>query len=117
MDGHEESGQKGEDHTVKHIKTKQGLMAHLICSQNKEPYILSEEGSIAHDGRPDGDPPISQLIPREKISRVTQGKSKDKKTNSDQPIKLPGRSVRAGVEHPNHMKEDRNNHSMSRPSV
>jgi hypothetical protein len=117
MDGHEESSQEGEDHTVEHVKAKQSLMAHLICSQNKEPDIFTEEGSITHDGCSHGDSPISQLIPGEEISCITQGESKDEKTNSDHPVKLSGRAVGTGVEYPNHMKEDCHHHPMSRPSM
>ena len=117
MDGHEESSQEGEDHTVEHVKAKQGLMAHLISPQNKEPNIFSDERGITHDGRSHSDSPISQLIPGEEISCITQGESKDEKTNSDHPVKLSGRAVGTGVEYPNHVKEDCHHHPMSRPSM
>jgi hypothetical protein len=117
VNGHKESGQKREDHTVEHIKAKQGLMAYLLCPQNKEPDIISKEGSITHDGRSNGDSPVSQLIPGEEISCITQGESEDEKTNSDHPIKLSGRPVGTGVENPNHMKKDSHNHPVSRPSM
>src|SRR5512136_2324835 len=100
MDGHEESSQEGEDHTVEHVKAKQSLMAHLICSQNKEPDIFAEEGGITHDGRSHGDSPISQLIPGEEISCITQTESENEKEDSDNPIKLTRRLVGTGVEYP-----------------
>jgi hypothetical protein len=92
-------------------------MAYLICSQEKETKIISNKRSIAHDGCPDCNSPISKLIPGEKISCVTQGQGKDEKANSNDPIKLPGGSVGTGVKYPDHVEEDCHNHPMSRPSM
>jgi len=68
-------------------------MAHFIRSQKKKTNIISNEGSIGHDGRSYGNAPISELIPGEKISCVTQSQGKDEKANSDHPIKLSRRPV------------------------
>jgi hypothetical protein len=117
MDCHQGTYYKRKLNTVHYIKTKQGFMAYLIRSQKKETNIISNERSIGHDGCAYCDSPISKLIPREKISCVTQSQGKDEKANSDHPIKLPGGSVGACVEYPDHMEEDCHNHPMSRPSM
>jgi hypothetical protein len=117
MDGYQGAYYKRKLNTVHYIKTKQGFMAHLICSQKKETNIIPNERSIGHDGCAYCNSPISQLIPREKISCVTQSEGKDEKENSNHPVELSGRPIRTRVEHPNHMKEDGNNHPMSSPSM
>jgi hypothetical protein len=117
MDDHQGTQYKRELNTVHDIKTKQGLMAHFIRSQKKKTNIISNEGSIGHDGRSYGNAPISELIPGEKISCITECQGKNEKANSDHPIKLPGGPVGTRVEYPHHVEEDRHHHSMSRPPM
>jgi hypothetical protein len=93
MDDHQDADDKRKLYTVHYIKTKQGFVAYLIRPQKKETNMISNERSIAHDGRPYCNAPISKLIPGEKISCVTQSQGKDEKANSDHPIKLSRRPV------------------------
>jgi hypothetical protein len=77
MDNHQDAQDKRKLNTVHDIKPEQSLVAHYIRSQEKETNIISNEGSIGHDGRPYGNSPISELIPGEKISRIAEGQCKD----------------------------------------
>jgi hypothetical protein len=88
---------------MQHIETKQGLMAHLIGSEHKKTNPFPKEGSITHDGRPHRDSPISQLIPGEEISCITEAEGQDEKANTDDPVELPGRPIGTGVEYPHHV--------------
>jgi hypothetical protein len=117
MDGHQGAYYKRKLNTVHYIKTKQGFMAHLIRSQKKETNIIPNERSIGHNGCAYCNSPISQLIPREKISCVTQSEGKDEKANSDHPIKLPRRSIGTCVKYPDHVEKDGHDHPMGSPSV
>ena len=114
-DDEEETGDPSQTERKREPKT----MAFDLCRKDvkKETNIISNERSIGHDGCAYCDSPISKLVPREKISCVTQSQGKDEKANSDHPIKLPGGSVGTRVEYPDHMEEDCHNHPMSRPSM
>ena len=70
---------------MEHIKTKQGLMAHFIRSQHKEPNIFPDEGGITHDGCSHGDSPVSQLIPGKEISRITEAEGEDEEGRFQSP--------------------------------
>jgi len=117
MDDHEGTQDERKLNTVHDIKTEQGLMAYFVRSQKKKTNIVSNEGSIGHDRRPYGNAPVSKLIPREKISCVTECQGKNEEADSNHPIKLPRRPVGTRVEYPHHMKEDGHHHSMSGPSM
>jgi hypothetical protein len=77
MDDHQGTQYKRKLDTVHDIKPEQGLMAHFIRPKEKETNIISDKRSIAHDGRPYGNSPISELIPGEKISRIAKGQRED----------------------------------------
>ncbi len=77
MDGHEESSQEGEDHTVQHVKAKQSLMTHFIGPKHEVTDLVSDEGGITHDRSSNCNPPVGQLIPGEKVSCVAQSKRED----------------------------------------
>jgi hypothetical protein len=117
MNDHEDADNQRKLNTVNHIKTKQGFMAHLIRAQKKETNVIPDERSIGHNGRAYGNSPISKLIPREKISCVTEGQGKDEKKDSEHPIKFARGSVGSRIKHPDHMQEDRYHHPVSTPPV
>jgi len=102
---------------VQNVKSQQGLMPYLVGSQHEEPDPVSNKGSVAHDRGSYGNTPISKLVPREKISRITQAERQDEKANTNDPVELPRRPVRPRIENPDHMKKDRHYHSMSGPAV
>jgi hypothetical protein len=52
-------------------------MTHFIGPKHKETDLVSDERGIAHDRGTNGNPPVGQLIPGEKVSCVTQGKRED----------------------------------------
>jgi len=102
---------------MQYIEAKQGLMADLIRPQKKETNIIPDERSIIHNGCSHGDSPISQLIPGEKVSCITESNGQDEKANSNDPIELPGGPVGTCVKDPDHMQEDRHDHPVSSPPM
>jgi len=92
-------------------------MAHLVCSENKEPNRVPKEGSITHDRCPYGNSPISELIPGQEVSRITEAEGQNEEANSNDPIELPRGPVGPCVEYPDHVKEDRHDHPMGRPTM
>ncbi len=117
MDRHKTTRQKGQDDTMHDIEPEQGRLSHLVRPQHEEANFISNEGSGASNGCPDGNPPVGQLVPREEIAGVTQSQGQDEENDPNHPVKLPGRAVRSGVEYPDHMEKDRYDHGMGCPSV
>ena len=92
-------------------------MAYLIRSEHKKTNVLPNEGSISHNSGSNGDSPVSQLIPGEKVSRITQGNSEDEEKDPDHPVEFTRWPVGTCVENPDHVEEDRYHHPMRSPSM
>ncbi len=92
-------------------------MAHFVSPQHKKADVFSDEGRIVHDRCSDGDSPISQLIPGQKVSCVTEAEGEDEEADSDDPVEFPGRSVGTCVKYPDHVKKDGYHHPMGRPPM
>jgi hypothetical protein len=92
-------------------------MTHFIGPEHKETDLVSDERGITHDCGPDCDSPVSQLIPGEKVSRITQGKSEDEEKDSNHPVEFTRWPVGTCVENPDHVQEDRYYHPMRSPSM
>lgn len=102
---------------MKHIKTEQCFMPHLVSPQQKISNMFSDEWGVSHDRRSHGNTPVSQLVPGKKIPCVTEGKGEDEKKNSDDPVKFPWGPVGTGVKYPDHMEEDGYDHPVGSPAV
>ncbi len=117
MDSHQKAREKGDDHAMKNVKTEQSLVAHFIRAQHKESDVVSDQRRITHDRCPDRNAPEGKLIPRQKVSGITESKRKDEKTNTHDPVEFPGRPVRTRVEDSHHVQENGYHHSVGCPAV
>ncbi len=72
---------------------------------------------VARQVRPHRDRPDGQLIPGQEVAGEGQAEGQEQQDHPDHPVELPGRLVRAGVEHPGHVEGHREHHEVGPPSM
>src|SRR5450759_985592 len=95
---------------MQRIEPYKRILTYLVISDEHELHEVANERrrSRANHVYAYGYGPQSQLVPRKQITSVAQQESEHKQYDANYPVKLSGRSERAGEEHATHVEEHRN---------
>ena len=83
----------------------------------RERHLITEHRGVGRHVGSHRHGPQRQLVPRQQIAGEGQQQGEQQEDDADDPVELARRLVRAVIEDPRHVEEDRQHHEVCSPTV